>query len=59
MDIISDGGCINPGDVAKAIGAGAKIVMIAGMVSGSDECDNQVEINGNLFKAETMSMIKL
>ncbi len=49
LDIISDGGCVTPGDVAKAIGAGAKIVMIAGMVSGSDECDNVIEIDGKRF----------
>ena len=35
--------------MAKAIGAGASIVMIAGMVSGSEECDNQVEIDGKHY----------
>lgn len=47
--IISDGGCVNAGDVCKAIAAGAEIVMIAGMVSKSEECDNIVEINGKKY----------
>lgn len=37
MDIISDGGCKTPGDIAKAFGAGAKFVMIGGMLAGHDE----------------------
>lgn len=28
--VMSDGGCTNPGDVAKAFGAGADFVMIGG-----------------------------
>ncbi len=35
--IISDGGCTNPGDVAKAFGAGADFVMLGGMLAGHDE----------------------
>jgi len=35
--IISDGGCTNPGDVAKAFGAGADFVMMGGMFAGHDE----------------------
>jgi GMP reductase len=35
--IISDGGCTNPGDVAKAFGAGADFVMLGGMFAGHDE----------------------
>jgi len=48
-EIISDGGCVTAGDVCKAIGAGAKMVMIAGMVSKSEECDNIVEIDGKKY----------
>ena len=63
VKIISDGGCVNSGDVAKAIGAGASIVMIAGMVSGSEECDNQVEIDGkhyvNLYGLGSTKMYEL
>ena len=49
MGIISDGGCVTAGDVAKAIGAGAKMVMVGGMVSKSEECDNIVEIEGKKY----------
>lgn len=47
--IISDGGCVTAGDVCKAICAGANIVMIAGMVSKCEECDNVVEIDGKKY----------
>ena len=47
--IISDGGCVTAGDVCKAIGAGAQMVMVAGMVSKSEECDNIVEIDGKKY----------
>ena len=49
VEIISDGGCVTAGDVCKAIGAGAKLVMVAGMVSKSEECDNIVEIDGKKY----------
>jgi GMP reductase len=35
--IMSDGGCITPGDVAKAFGAGADFVMLGGMLAGHNE----------------------
>lgn len=37
--VISDGGCVNSGDVSKAFGAGADFVMLGGMFSGYEECD--------------------
>lgn len=40
--IISDGGCTNPGDVAKAFGAGADFVMLGGMLAGHDECGGEI-----------------
>ena len=40
--IISDGGCANPGDIAKAFGAGADFVMLGGMLAGHDECEGEV-----------------
>jgi GMP reductase len=40
--IISDGGCKQPGDVAKAFGGGADFVMIGGMLAGHDECPGQI-----------------
>lgn len=35
--IIADGGCTCPGDVAKAFTAGADLVMLGGMLAGTDE----------------------
>jgi len=35
--ICADGGCVYPGDVAKAMGAGADFVMLGGMLAGTDE----------------------
>jgi len=40
--IISDGGCTCPGDVAKALGAGADFVMLGGMLAGHDESGGSV-----------------
>ena len=49
--IISDGGCITPGDVAKAFGAGADFVMLGGMLAGHTESGGElIEINGEKFK---------
>lgn len=44
--VISDGGCVSPGDVAKAFGAGADFVMLGGMLAGHDENIKEDE-NGN------------
>jgi GMP reductase len=41
--IIADGGCVYPGDVAKAFGAGAHFVMLGGMLAGHDESEGTVE----------------
>lgn len=49
VKVIADGGCVTSGDVCKAIAAGADLVMIAGMVSKSEECDNIVEIDGKKY----------
>jgi GMP reductase len=40
--ILSDGGCNNPGDVAKAFALGAHGVMLGGMFAGHVECDGKV-----------------
>jgi GMP reductase len=40
--IIADGGCTNPGDVAKAFAAGADFVMLGGMLAGHDEGGGEV-----------------
>jgi len=40
--IVSDGGCTNPGDVAKAFAAGADFVMIGGLLAGHDQCGGEL-----------------
>ena len=40
--IIADGGCICPGDVAKAFAAGADFVMLGGMLAGTDQGGGEV-----------------
>ena len=40
--IITDGGCVVTGDIAKSFGAGADFVMLGGMLAGHDECYGQV-----------------
>lgn len=48
---MSDGGCTNPGDVAKAFGAGADFVMIGGLFAGHDQSGGEViEKNGQKYK---------
>lgn len=49
--IISDGGCTTPGDVAKAFGAGADFVMLGGMLAGHDESGGEtITHNGKKYK---------
>ena len=49
--IISDGGCVCAGDVAKAFGGGSDFVMLGGMFAGHDESGGQlVERGGQQFK---------
>lgn len=49
--IIADGGCVVPGDVAKAFGGGADFVMLGGMLAGHEQCDGELQIiNGEQHK---------
>lgn len=49
--IVSDGGCKIPGDIAKAFGGGADFVMLGGMLAGHSESGGKtIEINGEKFK---------
>lgn len=49
--VCSDGGCVVPGDVAKAFAAGADFVMLGGMFAGHDECAGDIfELNGKKYK---------
>ena len=45
--VIADGGCVYPGDVAKAFGAGAHFVMLGGMLAGHDESEGKID-NGQV-----------
>lgn len=48
--IVGDGGCTCPGDVAKAFGGGADFVMLGGMLAAHEECGGEVvEIDGEPF----------
>jgi GMP reductase len=40
--VIADGGCVSPGDVAKAFAGGADFVMLGGMLAGHDEGGGEV-----------------
>jgi GMP reductase len=49
--IVSDGGCKVPGDIAKAFGGGADFVMLGGMLAGHTESGGKtIEIKGQKFK---------
>ncbi|MEY8870150.1 GMP reductase [Flavobacteriaceae bacterium 144Ye] len=49
--IISDGGCTIPGDIAKAFGAAADFVMLGGMLAGHNESGGElIERNGKPYK---------
>ena len=45
--IIADGGCVYPGDVSKAFGAGAHFTMLGGMLAGHDESEGKI-IDGKI-----------
>jgi IMP dehydrogenase/GMP reductase len=48
---IADGGVKTPGDFCKALGAGAKLVMLGSMLGATDESPGDIiEENGNKFK---------
>jgi len=49
--ICADGGCVAPGDIAKAFGGGADFVMLGGMLAGHAECAGElVEQDGRQYK---------
>jgi IMP dehydrogenase len=45
--LIADGGCKTSGDIAKALAAGARAVMIGGMLAGSSACERPYEFRGS------------
>ena len=42
IKVIADGGMKKPGDVAKALGAGAHMVMLGGMLAGTNETPGEI-----------------
>ncbi|MFK5958572.1 MAG: GMP reductase [Lutibacter sp.] len=49
--IVSDGGCKIPGDIAKAFGGGADFVMLGGMLAGHKESGGKlITKNGKKYK---------
>jgi GMP reductase len=47
--VMSDGGCVVPGDIVKAFGAGADFVMLGGMLAGHDECEGEIKNDHMVF----------
>ena len=50
--VMSDGGCIVPGDIAKAFGAGADFVMLGSLLAGHEESGGELvtDDNGVMYK---------
>lgn len=49
--VMSDGGCVCPGDFAKAFGAGADFVMAGGVFAGHDESSGEIiDEDGKKYK---------
>lgn len=54
--IVADGGIRNSGDIVKALGAGASIVMLGSIFAGHDECPGRAFMQGGEWHKEFSGM---